>query len=139
MKRTEKFSSHILPMPIREFLNPGKMWESRTGISRYSWQDAEDVWNWSVAALTWILGAWRLILVQGALTVKYMSMDPKSAMADVGVVVGRVGLKSVVVHINKYKLLSTTAPHRHIPAYHPRLVSTPGPEGLDLVVDSTWP
>ena len=59
-------------MPSRECLNPSMMWESQTGISRCSWQDAEDVWACPVAVHTWTLGACRLILVQGAPTVNYM-------------------------------------------------------------------
>ena len=80
-------------MPSKECLNPGMIWASRTGRSRCSWQDAEDVWSWTVEAPTWNLGACMLIWVEGAPNVKYMLLEPESAMADSGVAVGRMGLK----------------------------------------------
>ena len=108
------------------------------------------MWVWPVAVPTCTLGACELISVQGAPTSKYKSIQPESAMidalAETGVVVGNsgsvvmvkggVGIKSLVV--DNDKLFSTTAPNCHSPAYHPRLMFTPVPSGLDIVADPTW-
>ena len=67
-----------------------------------------------------------------------MSLEPEFAMVHAGIVVGRVGIKSVVVDKSRSNLISTTAPHRQRPTTYPQLVSTTGNTVLALVSNSTF-